>query len=460
MMKKIKHLYWRAGFGLSPQEWESKKNWPIKKAVDRLFQKAEIPKSIVLNASISTPPQKLKDLSKEEIKELRKQERKHVGLQNIDWLKRMADPKEPALLERMTLFWHGHFACQTKGSSIAVTQLNTLRTHALGNFRELVLAIAKDPSMIRFLNNQQNRKQKPNENFARELLELFTIGRGNYTENDIKEAARAFTGWSSNLQGQFVFRERQHDFGKKTFFGKTGSFNGEEIIDLILEKRETADFITRKIYRYFVNDIADETIVQSLSNAFYSSGYDIGQLMRTIFESDWFYLDQHIGTKIKSPVELMAGILRTMNVDFNNDLALIFIQKALGQVLFNPPNVAGWPGGRSWIDNSTLMLRLNLINYLITSSDVNLRVKDEFEAKERGKAQRKLNAKVDLEPLLAMVEGQSKKETFDLLSAYLLQSTPQIDQQNIDQFIPATSDPDYIKWLSVRLMTLPEYQMC
>ena len=210
-MEKIKHLYGRAGFGLSIGEWEQKRKLSVSQAVNELFTKA-----------LATPPlsppndpdvEGFLQMSEKDKAESRKKERRLVVLQSAAWIKRMSDEKESPLLERMTLFWHGHFACQSKTSAMAGNQLNTIRKHALGNFRELVLAIAKDPSMIRFLNNQQNRKQKPNENFARELMELFTIGRGNYTEKDIKEAARAFTGWSSTAKGEFIFRARVHDYG-------------------------------------------------------------------------------------------------------------------------------------------------------------------------------------------------------------------------------------------------------
>jgi uncharacterized protein (DUF1800 family) len=194
----------------------------------------------------------------------------------------MSNPNHSALLEKMTLFWHGHFACTIKVGMLAAQQLNSIQQHALGNFRDLVLAIARDPSMIRFLNNQQNKKRQPNENFARELMELFTIGRGFYTENDVKEAARAFTGWSSNLSGEYVFRERQHDFGEKRFMNKRGNFDGTDIIDILLERRETAHFITKKIYQYFVNEKVNERRLEQLAAGFYDKNYDIKWLMQTI----------------------------------------------------------------------------------------------------------------------------------------------------------------------------------
>lgn len=458
-MNKIHHLFQRAGFGLSPKEWQERKTWSVTQAVDFLFAEAKVIPTLQEHIA-SVPAVKPMELSKEAKDERRKMERQLVIQQNIAWIERMASQDHSALLERMSLFWHGHFACQTKVSNLAQAQLNTIRKHATGNFRDLVLAIARDVSMIRFLNNQQNRKKSPNENFARELMELFTIGRGHYTEQDIKEAARAFTGWSSNLQGEYVFRQRQHDYGQKTFFGKTGNFDGEDIIDMILEKRETADFITKKIYRHFVNEAIDEAIVSQLSQVFYNSNYDISLLLQNIFTSDWFYQKANVGTKIKSPIELMAGMMRILEVDFEQANALLFVQKALGQTLFDPPNVAGWAGGKSWIDNSTLMLRLNLATYLFTSSDVNLRTKAEFEAKTRGKATKKLNAKINLQPILEMTKGLSEDAVFQKLVAYLLPQEAALSKATFDQYIPSRNHTEYVRWLTMRLMSLPEFQMC
>jgi uncharacterized protein (DUF1800 family) len=202
--QRLQHLYWRAGFGMSPKEWSSKKKRSTQKAIDELFKSAHqaSQRKVVKNGN-GIESSEMEMASK---KEKRKQNKIRIGSHNTDWVLRMGNPDESALLEKMTLFWHGHFACTSKIPVWARNQLNTIRKNSLGNFRELVLAIAKDGSMIRYLNNQQNKKRKPNENFARELMELFTIGRGNYTEKDVKEAARAFTGWSSNLKGDFVFR--------------------------------------------------------------------------------------------------------------------------------------------------------------------------------------------------------------------------------------------------------------
>lgn len=457
-MENINHLYWRAGFGLSMPEWEEKRNWSTQQAVQQLFEVAQqkgpiTPQAEALTALDPNMPEASKA-------ERLKKERRLVVLQSSDWINRMASTEESPFLERMCLFWHGHFACQTKIAALATNQLNTIRQHALGHFRDLLLAMAKDPSMIRFLNNQQNKKQKPNENFARELMELFTIGRGHYSETDIKEAARAFTGWSSDLSGAFVFRPALHDYGSKTFFGENGRFDGTDIIDLILEKRETAVFLTQKIYRYFVNEKLDHRIVEDLARQFYDSGYHIGQLMRIIFTSDWFYLPANKGVKIKSPVALIAGMIRSLNIQFENELALVFIQKSLGQSLFNPPNVAGWPGHKNWIDNSTLLLRLNLPAFLFNSQEVNYRLKEEFEATQRNKATQRLAAAFDLQPIYEHLKGKPMEQQLELLSTFFLLQAPPPSIDLFRQMARGKTEEEALKLLVVGILSLPSYQMC
>ena len=456
---KIKHLFWRSGFGLSPKEWEIAKDQSLSQALDQIFSKAAKAKKVSAEYQDKTAKE-FKKLSKEERKQALKKEQELIFQQNADWVMRMAKPSESALLEKMCLFWHGHFACITKGSKLAHRQLNTIRTHALGNFKTLVHAMAKDVSMIRFLNNQQNKKKQPNENFARELLELFTIGRGHYTEQDIKEAARAFTGWSSDLRADFKFKKHNHDYGLKTFMGQTGNFDGGDIIEIILSRRETAEFITRKVYRFFVNDKISEQQVVKLSERFYNSGYDIKDLMHTIFSNDWFYNPKNIGVKIKSPVELIAGIIRSLDVRFEQVASIIFIERALGQILFKPPNVAGWAGGKNWIDNSTLMLRLNLVAYLFQAVDVHFKIKEAFESKKRNKAIRKIRADIDLNAIIDQYSGKEDTQIFEDLSNYLLQTPVNFDLKSMTPYLAKNNKEDFIKSLILRLMSLPEFQVC
>ncbi len=466
--RHLTHLYWRAGFGLSPEEWAQKRDWSRQKAIVELFDQAKkapaldnrLAHSIIDEAEIKMKGKKMRS-------ELRKKGRQLVFRQNIEWIQRMASPRHPALLERMSLFWHDHFACTTKMPNLAQNQLEAIRQHALGNFRDMVHAICRDVSMIRFLNNQQNKKKQPNENFARELMELFTLGRGHYTERDIKEAARAFTGWSSNLKGEFVFREKHHDYGTKQFMDTSGDLNGDDIVNILLNKKETASFVVTKIYRYFVNDRPDTRRIRQLADRFFHNDYDIADLMKAIFSADWFYEEANIGTKIKSPVELLAGILRQLNVEMDDTRTFKFIQKALGQTLFAPPNVAGWPGGKSWIDNSTLLLRLNLVSYLYGKADVDFKIKDELEAQKRGTAFKKIKGVIDFEPLLQHFrQGKQpdyradREDTYKELAGFLLQTknTPRLS--DLDSFVDGSSADHYIKSLTLRLMSLPEYQMC
>lgn len=449
--QKIQHLYARAGFGLSPAEWSQRRGQSLDEALQDLFSKQNE------SGELSVPALVISETTANNNEVLQKERQLVAGIV-IDWLHRMADPAGNALLERMCLFWHGHFACDIRIGLPAGQYLNTLRRHALGNFRDLVTAVAREPAMIRYLNNQQNRKERPNENFARELMELFTIGRGHYTEQDVKEAARAFTGWSSDRTGQFIFRRLLHDFDSKTFMGRTGYFDGDDVIHILLEQKQTARFVCQKIYRYFVNEQPDEQRVEAMTEVFFAD-YDIARLMRYVLESDWFYEERHIGSKIKSPIELTAGILLQLGIRNSQPAALIGIHRALGQVLFHPPNVAGWPGGKSWIDNSTLMMRLQLGAAFCTASDFDFALKTELDEQER-RFVRKLEADPDFGPLEALCRQVPEKEHFDVLSTFLLLPDVTRHRSTVEAFVPAGTPQERIRHLTARLMSLPEYQMC
>ncbi len=333
--------------------------------------------------------------------------------------------------------------------------------------------------MLRFLNNQQNRKQHPNENFAREVMELFTVGRGNYTEQDIKEAARAFTGWSFDLNGTFVFRKYAHDEGLKTILGKTGYFTGDDVLTILLEQPQTAQFITQKIYRYFVNDTIDAGHVQWLSKRFYESNYHIGLLMQDIFTSSWFYEEKNIGAKIKSPVELLAGIRRILPLQFQNEGVQLVLQKLLGQLLFYPPNVAGWAGGKTWIDSSTLMLRLR-IPQLIKDADTyyvqlkpdddqQMGMKDNFSRmitdKMNGtnldRAGFRIIANINWDYFTQQFSKLHDDALFSGLQSLLLQTPPDsFNSQSFAGIQKKDRRADYIKTTTLAFMSTPEYQLC
>lgn len=458
--EQLIHLYSRAGFGLSPKELTQKNSLSIQTEVEKLIKKAT-KNTPFSNQKITLEEDgEMEMANKKDRQQLRKKGRQMVAQMNTDWLQSMATTDNP-LLERMSLFWHDHFACRITQPLLVANYMTAIRSNALGNFRDLLLAVSKSAAMIRYLNNQQNRKQKPNENFAREVMELFTIGRGNYTENDIKEAARAFTGWSSDLKGEFVFREFWHDKGEKTFMETTGNFGGEDIINIILARKETAFFIVKKVYQYFVNEKINEKRVENLANYFYKNDYDIAKLMQNIFTSSWFYEKENMGTKIKSPIDLLVGVMKMIDIDFKNNKAILFYEKALGQILFNPPNVAGWQGGKAWIDNSTLLTRLNFVSYLFGQVEMSIKVKEEFEANIRNKAMKRFVADVSADKLVREFSRYSKEELLQEMSTRLV--APDISKKTkiIDEYtIKNGTKADYIKSLAMQLMSLPEYQLC
>lgn len=467
---KIEHLFQRAGFGATPAQMHEFGQKSPEKALKFLLKDAEkINQLIVIEEETDMAMKKnvlrnmmeMKGASPEEIKEKIKQRREKITDLNFLWINTMASGTG-MLREKMTLFWHGHFACRGVRPLAIQLQNNLFRQFALGKFGDLLLAVSKNSEMLQFLNNQQNRKNSPNENFAREVMELFTLGRGNYTEKDIKEAARAFTGWGTNLRGEFVFRANQHDDGEKIFQGKTGNFNGEDILKIILENPKMATFICAKIYRYFVNENVDNQLVEKMAKRFRSTDYDLADLMEYTFKSDWFYLPENIGTRIKSPVELLVGLQRNFGINFQEKRSVLFIQKALGQVLFFPPNVAGWSGGKNWIDSSTLMTRMKLPEIIFKDSEITFKPKDEGDVNTENLSNKikQIRANIDWEAFLNNFPADNPTDLLDKLDAYLLARPLTIQQKNI---ILSKSEGkmgiNLIQNMAQSIASLPEYQL-
>jgi len=278
------------------------------------------------------------------------------------WANRMLASPRP-LEEKLTLFWHGHFATgenKVRDYRMMLRQNLMFRANASGRLQDLLIAILKDPAMLVYLDNGENVKAHPNENFGRELLELFTMGVGHYNEHDVREAARAFTGWTNDVLA-FKFDASQHDFGDKTFLARTGPLNGEDVIRTILEQPVTGEFVAAKLYRFFVREDIGPEVKADLGRTFRESGYQIKPLLKRMFLSRDFYAPPSYATQIKSPVHLVVSTYRKIGLreiptipDFGR------MTGALGQSLFDPPNVAGWAGGRTWITPSTLLQRGNL----------------------------------------------------------------------------------------------------
>lgn len=461
-LKHLQHLYWRAGFGIGIDEMEHLKSKSRTEVISHLFEKAtlNIPFSLDLSEfgdyfSLNYKALKLKH-TKEEIIKLNQKSNKKVKELNAKWIARMSGP-ESNLREKMTLFWTNVFVC--KDNHIFHTQRynNTLRTHALGDFRAFVKAIAREPTMSKYLNNNRNSKQSPNENFARELMELFTLGIGNYTEKDIKEAARAFTGWNFSPDGSFLLRKKRHDYGEKTFLGQTGAFDGDDIIDIILEQKECARFICEKMYSYFINPRINQHHLNQMATIFYQD-YNIETLMKFIFNSDWFYNSANIGAKIKSPIELLVGIQKIVPFKFNRQRQVYFLQKMMGQVLFYPINVAGWKGDKSWIDSNSLMFRLKLAAVLLNNAVINLEVKGAFEDSFEAYYKKQKNRR-------QFISTDKQWNDFDVhygkmspvaLKRFLILSDIDDDTELLLGNLKVSNNRDYC----VQLMSIPEYQLC
>ena len=295
---------------------------------------------------------------------------------NVWWLDQMFNSSS-SIIEQMTLFWHDHFATSietVKYPPAMYHQNKILREYAIGNFKDLVTLMIFDPAMMVWLDNRENRVGAINENFARELLELFTMGEGQYTQQDVMEAARALTGYQTNgLETYFV--SDRFDNGVKTFLGQTGNFNTYDIIDIIFEQPQTAYFICEKLYKWFVYENPNEEIVQDLAQIMIDNNYEIKPVLYALFSSEHFFDDNFKGSKFKDPINHSLGVIRQSYIDINQTLyfqnnvytlhdILLYVQNLNGLLIFNPPDVSGWPGYRNWINTFTLPNRKIFTNYI------------------------------------------------------------------------------------------------
>jgi uncharacterized protein (DUF1800 family) len=342
------HLLRRAGFGGTPAEIDELAKLSHVKAVEKLLD-FRIDGNLAFNLE-----RKLQENGYE------------AALNDIAywWLLLMARSKQP-LQEKMTLFWHGHFTSsfnKVRDSLLLLEQNQLFRDNALGNYRDFVKKVSRNPAMIDYLDGQSNRKGKPNENYARELMELFTIGIGNYTEQDVREAARAFTGWSFKDR-TYVFNQNQHDTGSKTFMGQTGPFNGDDIIDIILKRQESGRFIINKLWTFFVYPNPEPAVLDRLGAVFFKSNFNLKEVMRAIFLAPEFLSEKAYRALVKSPVEYIIGMAKQLGAT-NIASNLTQASAAMGQTLFNPPTVKGWDGNLNWINSSFFFDRINTANNL------------------------------------------------------------------------------------------------
>ncbi len=348
---RMGHLLRRAGFGASHSEIDHYLTIGEEKVVKILLEFNKVDDSSLNNRLESLnldPHNKLKEL------------------QSLSLL-RMIYSERP-LQEKMVLFWHGLLTSAFKKVGKGPHMLNQdklFRLYALSPYDSLLKAVSKDPAMLIWLDSRVNKKRRPNENFARELMELFSMGVGKFTENDVTEAARAFTGWSIKKDA-FYFEKNQHDFGIKTFLGRTGNFDGNDIVDIIMEQPVTSLFISKKLFEFFAYDNPSQDVIIKLAKTFNVNGYSIKHVMEQILTSNEFYSEKAYRAKIKSPAELVAGTIRTLEIETNATNFGYKFTQPMGQVLFNPFDVSGWPDGDGWINSSTLLHRLNFANAIAT----------------------------------------------------------------------------------------------
>lgn len=461
------HLLNRAGFGGTPAEIETLRKLGLPGAVEHLLA-GEEEDDLFPPPKLSEPTELHNEMAvmrgasdQDEKKELRQQQRKEQNSQlnalRAWWVGRMRHSPYP-LREKLTLFWHGHFATGYQKVDVAYLmwlQNETLRANALGDFRELAKQISKDSAMMRYLDTIRSGVKNPNENFARELMELFLLGEGvRYTEDDIKESARAFTGYRMDPR-DLTFRraERQADKGEKKFLGKQGEFDGDDIIEIVAAQPECSEFIVGKLWRFFAAEEAPPGQITALASYFRRSGFSIRSTLREMFLSEAFYAPTVIRSQIKSPVQWMVQTARVLEAPLPSAAATETALKQMGQVLFEPPNVKGWPGGRAWITSSTYLFRCNLAGYVVSGQIPDLPgFRKNFGAVE-----------IPLDVLAPPALRTNLEALCDGLTMRLLNSRlPDVERGKLIAFLQAHGSP--VQDGTVRdflhlVMSTPEYQI-
>lgn len=476
---QARHLLLRTGFGASPGDISALVEAGLEGAVKQLLA---TPSSERIAADID--PDVIRPQTREErerflqarrnndeaarsefrriINERRAEDRRMLGDLRRWWVGLMIDTDAP-MIENLVLLWHSHFASRhrnVRDTFLMYQQNQMFREHAAGSFAELARAVVHDPAMLKFLNNDQNNKRKPNENLAREFMELFTLGEGNYAEKDIKQGARALTGYHVD-DNDFVFNKNRHDTSKKTVLGKTAKLDGDDFVDVLLDQPACTRYIALKLYRHFVADVSDhldevpgknKAVVQRIAGMLRKNDYQIAPVLKVLFKSQYFYDPAIVGQKIKSPAQLVVGTVRTLGTPTRSLGTLSDGLRTMGQDLFDPPSVAGWDGGRSWINTSTLFTRQNICAYLITGKD------------PRKKNWKRNQTNYDPTPLLAGLDSREPGPVVDhLVDLMLGEHTPAARREPLYGFMQGRDKGvtvDSLIALLTLITAMPEYQLC
>lgn len=478
---EARHLLWRAGFGASPSQVKQFAQLGLDAAVKRMVDYAGIDASALpepdidqdvlrprnaeerkaaLDARRSNDQDALDRIRRESLAARGADRRQFVKLQQW-WIDRMIQTPRPSE-ERLTLLWHGHFASSyrsVRDAWLMYQQNQMLRENANGSFADLAAGIVRDPAMIVYLNNNRNNARKPNENLARELMELFTLGEGNYSEDDIKQGARALTGYTYR-DNDFVFNERSHDGDEKTILGQTGKIDGDEFVQILLKQPSCAKFITMKIYDHFVADVGDvyervpaepRNVIDRLAELLRKENYAIQPVLLTLFKSQHFYDAGIVGQKIKDPIQVAVGTIRSLGTPTRSAQVVGQTLNTLGQSVMTPPTVDGWDGGRGWVNTSTLLARQNLTTYLISG-------------KRPGKNWNKSQVNYEPEALLAELPDRDTRRVTDHLLDHMVGPHVTADRRApIHKFMAdrkAGVTSDSLVALLCLITSMPEYQLC
>jgi uncharacterized protein (DUF1800 family) len=470
----------RAGFGGTPAEIEKLAALGPEKAVAHFADYESIPDPTPDPDWAKPDPDRAEKLlamrqaSEQERRELQRQQQQSQRQQILGlrrwWLERMAKGPRP-LQEKMTLFWHGHFATsfeKVRDTYLIWRQNELFRRLATGNWLDVLTEVATDPAMLVWLDQAQSRKEHPNENFAREVMELFALGEGHYTEKDITEAARALTGWSYDRPAQrFVERPNWHDTSEKVIFGQRGNFDGYDFLRLVVEQPQAPRFITAKLWNFFAGEMPSEELNTALASVFSKAGNNFKPLLREVFLCEEFYSPSIIHNQVKSPVQWLVGSVRVLERDLPPPLVCFELTRNLGQDLFAPPNVKGWDGGLSWITTNNLLARYNQAATLVmgdmssargamlaNNPNANMQIERRLQNLPVGR--------VDVSRLFTERERSDKTALIAALEKRLLQDKLKPKQeQAVREFLDSQSalDNDAILNAIRLVMSTPEYQL-
>jgi uncharacterized protein (DUF1800 family) len=467
------HLLNRAGFGGTPAEIDKLVELGPDKAVESLVSFESIPDATANPEWAKADPERftkykaMREATPEQKQQMRREamraERNEIQDLRQWWLQRMVAGPRP-LQEKLVLFWHGHFATsaqKVKDALLMFKQNEVFRRYAAGDWLTLLTAVSKDPAMLVWLDQAQSRKQHPNENFAREVMELFALGEGNYTEKDITEAARAFTGWSyDRLNQDFIYRRNQHDDGPKTIFGRTGNFSGDDVLKMIVAHSQAAPSIARKLWTFFASENPSEQLVTALASGFRSSRLQFKPLLQAMFLSEEFYSPEVMRQQVKSPVQWLVSSVRMLERDLPPEQLTANVLRQLGQKLLLPPNVKGWDGGLSWITTSNLLNRYNYAGFLVLGENPMNPPKNPGK-KKRGR--RRPSNSIDVARLFPEEVRKDKKLLAAAVQKRLLHGELKPTHQNtLRAYLDSQGELDEVDVLhALRLvMCTPEFQLC